>query len=250
MPIRLTFTTDDYRRACSADGPLGHKWRADPQRLVFELCNEIDRLQLLVTNLPLDAACAGMSPSRPCRYCGKTIERQKHHRDRDWVVKYYCSPRCGRKAVLGDADARFWAKVDKSPGHGPNGDCWIWVGWFQRSYGAFKNNYVGQPAHCYAYRTTIGPIPKNQLVCHSCDNRACVRPDHLFLGTHAQNMRDRNQKGRQARGSRSGMAKLTDQKVREIRASSEIARNLAERYGVSANTINIVRRRESWRHVQ
>lgn len=105
--------------------------------------------------------------------------------------------------------ARFWSKVDKA------GDCWEWTAAKRSSgYGAFWLGEM-QSAHRVAYRLTHGELPP--VVRHTCDNPACVRPDHLRGGTVQDNADDMVSKGRQARGERNGTAKLTRELVRQIR---------------------------------
>ena len=84
---------------------------------------------------------------------------------------------------------------------------------------------------------------------HSCDNPRCVNPNHLFLGTQKDNVHDCMDKGRLARGERSGMAKLTDAAVRAIRLSSLTQVELGKKYGVGQAQISEVIRRNAWRHV-
>lgn len=108
-----------------------------------------------------------------------------------------------------------------------------------------------QPArtHRKAWEAHKGAIPKGSYVCHHCDNRLCLNPDHLFLGTARENSADMVTKGRSSRGERSGHAKLTTENVLSIRASGEGNQVLADRYGVSNAAIWQARNRYTWRHV-
>lgn len=91
-----------------------------------------------------------------------------------------------------DKVIRFWSKVPI----GAEG-CWEWkAGLSPRGYGQFWDTGTNRGAHRYAYEQVIGPIPEGLFVCHRCDNPACVRPDHLFLGTQQDNMSDKQSKGR------------------------------------------------------
>lgn len=107
-------------------------------------------------------------------------------------------------------EARFWAKVDKSPGYGPNGDCWVWTGSLPSrgdhdKYGRYGQLAVRSPigyrpvrAHILSFFLATGELVygRSQCVCHTCDNPPCVRPDHLWKGTHSDNLRDAQTKGR------------------------------------------------------
>ena len=100
------------------------------------------------------------------------------------------------KRPVCDPEERFWRHVDKA------GDCWLWTKAVDsRGYGRFglKGANAGGwvLAHRYAFQLTRGPIPDGMHVCHTCDVRNCVNPDHLFLGTALDNMRDMIAKGRQ-----------------------------------------------------
>lgn len=88
-------------------------------------------------------------------------------------------------------EEKFWSKVVKSEG------CWEWQG-AKRSngYGVIYKKGKSTQAHRFSWMITSGAIPEGMYVCHKCDNRPCVRPDHLFLGTHTDNMRDCGAKGR------------------------------------------------------
>jgi len=100
---------------------------------------------------------------------------------------------------------RFWIKVAKSPD--PDG-CWLWIaGTFDSGYGAFRFHNRLRRTHRLAYEWLVGPIPDGSQVLHKCPdggNRRCVNPAHLALGTHEENMRDRDVDGRTARGDRNG----------------------------------------------
>lgn len=150
---------------------------------------------------------------------------------------------------------RFWSKVDQDgpiPEHKPElGPCWMWTASKQPTgYGQFAGE--GRTtvfAHRQSWILAYGPIPDGLWVLHQCDNRACVRPDHLFLGTNADNVADMVAKGRHPEGAASSSAKLSEDDVREIRRSyvPGSAPLLAARFGVSAGTISDVTRGRSWR---
>jgi hypothetical protein len=106
--------------------------------------------------------------------------------------------------------------------------------------------------HRLSYELHFGEIPGGLYVMHSCDNRACVNPAHLSLGTHEDNMRDMTEKGRKPLGSRSSSAKLTEDQVSEIRrrhGGGEVQRDLAREFGVGHTSIGRIVRGEGWKHV-
>ena len=146
-------------------------------------------------------------------------------------------PRTAGKVGL-PAIVRFEAKVQKSDG------CWEWTG--ARSevtgYGLFWVGGRLVSAHRFAWTHFRGEIADCLWVLHSCDNRPCVNPDRLFLGTHAENMADMVAKGR---GPHRPM-KLTVAEVGEIRASDEPQRVLANRYGISRSYVGSIRSRKVW----
>jgi hypothetical protein len=126
---------------------------------------------------------------------------------------------------------RFWAKVRRGD------SCWEWTGSpTHYGYGVFCGLYV----HRLTWADLIGPIPDGTLVLHRCDNRICVNPDHLFLGTHADNTKDMLSKGREARGSRLPQTRLSAEDVIAIRRlkGTMTQQAIALRFGVRQNTVS------------
>ena len=145
---------------------------------------------------------------------------------------------------------RFWSKVD------PTGDCWEWTAHRKANgYGQFtlrRGVFVG--AHTVSYALLNGPIPPGMSICHRCDNPPCVNPDHLFIGTQADNGADMVAKGRgsSTQGIERSNARLNDEAVRLIRGAEPrhgLACSLAREYGVSDTTIRKIRSGQKWRHV-
>lgn len=146
---------------------------------------------------------------------------------------------------------RFWTKVDTS-----SITCWEWQGGVAHNgYGRTHFRGRSQYTHRVAWQLVHGSIPDGMCICHHCDNPSCVRPSHLFLGTHAENTRDAVRKGRWARqtGENSHKAKLREKDVHEIRrlyATGEITLVvLSGMYRVAWQTVNKIVRRRSWKHI-
>lgn len=138
------------------------------------------------------------------------------------------------------------------------GECLIWNGSkHPRGWGIIRNNGKRVKAYRASYEVHHGPIPEGMVVRHSCDNPACINPEHLSLGTQADNVRDMFQRGREnkAKGERTGKAKLTDAQVREIRGRyapmtyGKGAHCLAREFGVSKQTVQAILSGESWKHL-
>lgn len=143
---------------------------------------------------------------------------------------------------------RFWDKVDKTSN--PNG-CWEWTAYStQAGYGQFANWYGKTAyAHRISYEIANNAITKKDIVCHSCDNPKCVNPNHLWLGTPQQNLKDRDIKGRQAKGIQQGLSKLTETQVLDIRTKSMRAIDYAKKYRVDITNIYQIQNRETWKHI-
>ncbi|RZN19478.1 HNH endonuclease [Bradyrhizobium sp. Leo121] len=139
---------------------------------------------------------------------------------------------------------RLMAKADVDERTG----CWNWTGGSNgHGYGRAWANGRMVSAHRLSFELHCGQIPDGLHVLHSCDNRACINPAHLFLGTHAENIADRNAKGRQARGSANGRAKITEADVIAIRAATGVVqRELATQYGICRQKISDIRAGKRW----
>ena len=133
----------------------------------------------------------------------------------------------------------FYSETDESTG------CRVWTAARSRDgYGLIRVPGIrDRRAHRVAYRTYVGDIPAGMHVLHKCDNPLCINPRHLFLGTNADNMRDKSAKGRHPN------ARFDAEQVRAIRESTDYWRVLAERYGVSISAIQQIKERRSYKHV-
>lgn len=133
--------------------------------------------------------------------------------------------------------------------------CWDWQGPVNpNGYGRFVVNNEHRLAHRVAHEMFVGPIPEGKVVCHACDNRRCVNPHHLWIGTQSENLKDAAAKGRMFRpntnGQRNGNSKLTIEDVRTIRAmreSGQLQYKIAEKFGVSPSTVGEIIKGKIWK---
>lgn len=158
--------------------------------------------------------------------------------------------------IRGSLESRFWGKVDQQ---GPD-DCWEWQASLDtRGYGNFgvprsdgTGRFIMQRAHRVAWELVNGPLLGSaQHLCHTCDNRKCVNPAHLFIGNPKLNMADCASKGRfnDRKGENNPRAKLTQQDVQTIRASDLPHSQLAKQYGVAKSVIGYARAGVTWKHL-
>jgi hypothetical protein len=213
-----------------------------------------------------------MAEARVCQSCGKAFTPKSPVRPKH--PAHYCSRVCLHEAVrpktfdMTNHKARyrarklglyvppiprtpeFWGRVEKSEG------CWIWLGPVnkQTGYGELCVNRRRDGAHRHAWELANGrPVPAGLQVMHSCDNRRCVRPDHLSVGTIADNIADKTSKGRQAVGERIGTARLTADDVlaiRAMRARGSNVRDIAAVFGVCSSNVQCIVTGQTWRHVK
>lgn len=151
---------------------------------------------------------------------------------------------------------RFWSRADRE-----GDECWLWRGRRNaHGYGVFDASEVRSGpilAHRLAYELERGPIPDGMIVCHACDTPACVRPDHLFLGTQQDNLADMDRKNRRRtgalRGAANPIAKLTEDAVRDLRdryRAGESVSALARAFGIHRKTVADIVQGKRWAHVQ
>lgn len=185
---------------------------------------------------------------RLCEQCGKKFLTKPY------IIRRgegkCCSLACAASKLRRPLPERFWKKVNKTEG------CWLWIGTLSSyGYGMIWTGKRKIHASRAVWELTYGPIPDGLCICHKCDTPACVRPDHLFLGTKADNNADRAAKGRNRdqRGEKNEIAKLTAEQVKEIRsrhaAGGISQRKLAREYGVCPQSICDIIHRVNWQHV-
>ena len=150
---------------------------------------------------------------------------------------------------------RFWDRVTKTD------SCWAWTGSkMSNGYGSIRVHGRRTGAHRVAWELAFGQIPESRFICHHCDNRLCVRPDHLFLGLPKDNSADMDRKGRRRwknppgknAGEAHGMSKVNEQTVREMRAmrcSGATTADIGRRFGITQGAASMITTGKRWKHV-
>ncbi len=134
------------------------------------------------------------------------------------------------------------------------GDCWVFAGSKAKRYASFALDGVSRiGAHVASYRLYKGDIPEGKLVRHTCDNKPCVNPEHLVLGTQLDNMADCVERRRIATGEQQGLSVMTEERVRDLRrrhaAGGVTQTALSVEFGISQATTSQIVRRITWKHI-
>lgn len=139
-----------------------------------------------------------MLNSKQCECCGSVFHKRARDSQEQWLKRAYCSMSCSNKSrPIKPPHIAFWENVEVAEGN----KCWIWRGSMEPTgYGKIGFGGVDSKrefkAHRVSYEMRYGPIKDGMVICHTCDNPSCVNPNHLFEGTHTDNMRDMGRKGR------------------------------------------------------
>lgn len=190
----------------------------------------------------------------PCFFCARAIEVRLDIAEKTPSRLWYCTPVCRTNDTKNRALARFLRSLLPQD---PVTKC-IEHSKATPSHMGYGRFWIGSRrilAHRFSYEHYVGDIPDGLCVLHKCDNPACVNIEHLFLGTHQENMTDRDKKGRfvTLRGSQNGSSILNEDDVREIRQkikSGATDCTLGKEYGVTAENISHIRKNKTWRHVE
>lgn len=199
--------------------------------------------------------------------CVKCKKKFKWKRNNNSHIPKYCSNYCaGRRERLDYPKGKFIWKTASSEQKKERlkisferdvikkNNCWDWKG--DIDHGGYTRmslrSDMGVNGHVISWYLHKGNIPNNKFVCHTCDNRKCTNPEHLFLGDCFENVTDRDKKKRGCKGSQIGTSKLTEYSVKEIKKLLNIGvkdARIAKDYQVSKSTIGRIKFEKTWKHV-
>jgi hypothetical protein len=180
------------------------------------------------------------------RFCGNKCRGQGV---KQWLKRKFIWKNSSKEEIDNHINEYFEKKIIRKEG------CWDWKS--SKNDKEYQRMHISKLApriaiHIYSWKLYKGEIPEGMFVCHSCDNKRCANPDHLFLGTSDDNIQDMINKKRNVRGVSHGMAKLDDDKVKEIRKLLEIGVSLvktANKFNVSKKTVFRIKHKTHWKHV-
>ena len=217
----------------------------------------------MATQLILRRAMNGLAPvtahdaeilrvrEKRCAECGKVFFKDPRNTWAYWERAKYCGQACSGLGVAKTKDAnrpsieeKFWSNVEKTDG------CWLWTGYSDKDgYGVLV--YEGKFYRCPSFSLKLDgrPVPKGRFACHTCDTPACVKPEHLYVGTPSQNVQDALSRNRMLVGSRHYASKLTEADIPKIRTDPRTHEIIASAYKVSASLVGLIKSRKIWRHV-
>lgn len=186
---------------------------------------------------------------KTCKYCGKMLKDLKN--------ESFCSRKCSslfrRDNHYSEYEEKIKERILRNIEIFPSG-CWIWKS-FKSKSGYAEITWKGEKKRTnrISFEVFKDKIPTGMYVCHTCDNPLCVNPDHLYIGTHQDNIDDKLKKGRQSKGKEIGRSKLDEEKVNEIRRIAEKEEfsheRIGEIFGVSQSCISRIVKRLTWKHI-
>ncbi len=196
-----------------------------------------------------------ISQEHKCERCGNPIRRKPYDTPSSFLKRRFCGYSCSNKTrtfTRVPMQERFWCKVKI----GAPTECWEWkAAVHPDGYGWFTGNPTDRPrhAHRFAYQLSKGDIPDNLWVLHTCDNRICVNPNHLYLGNRRDNIKDCVDRNRTCYGERNPRSKLTEKQVveiRQLRRDGVKQATIASVFGIAQSCVSQIEHRQRWKRAE
>lgn len=247
IPFELSKSQAKGRIYCSQECSKSHRRLSSLVELVCQECGKLFQ----ITRGDARSGNAERRRKYCSAHCATESMRNTENLEID-EVEEESSVLVGIDTIKRKDVVRFWSKVKLAD----SDECWEWQAGLAKTngYGWFYCDGKNGHAHRFSWQIKHGKIPVNRLVCHTCNNPACVNPGHLYLGTPGQNMQDKVKAGRQTKGSEVNTAKLCSSDVIEIRkcfsSGKTSVSDLAERYGMSTVGVRAAINGKSWNHVK
>lgn len=192
--------------------------------------------------------------SKICPECGREFAKPQGWSASAWRAVTRCSQDCRAKFIRGQVYKSMLDRITEKVTYEPNSGCWLWTGGLS-SYGYGATQFQGRQLlmHRVVFEMYNGAVPGTGVLCHRCNVRSCVNPDHIYIGTAQSNVMDAVRSGRHAHGTTHGCSKLSDCKVRQMRelsATGMTYADIAKRFGVARPTAAKACKGMSWQHVK